>query len=154
MGSDGVVRRLVESDLDDVLVMCHRFFDDWHEKTVLGPMDERLVDDVIRGICLDGTKGAGWVAVVDGVPVGLLCVALVPNLITRQLTVEELVWWVDPYHRSGRLGIDLLRVAVLWGSNSGAQLCKMVAPAGSTVGRFLARVGYREMETVYLKRLE
>jgi GNAT superfamily N-acetyltransferase len=145
--------RMTVDDVDAVLVMCHRFFNEWHDRRALGPLDEPMVRAVLETIVLDPDKGAGWLAHVDGVPAGMLLMGLTPNLITGERTAEELVWWVDPAHRSGRLGIRLLDAAVEWARKSGSQICKMVAPSGSTVGRYLSRRGFAEMETAFILRL-
>lgn len=67
---------------------------------------------------------------------------------------DELAWWVEPTHRGGSLvGPKLLRTAEHWAKQKNLQLCKMVAPAGTNVGAFYARMGYTEVETSWIKRL-
>lgn len=146
---------MVAEDVDAVLVMCHRFFLEWPaERRVIGELDEDVVATVLGRIA-DGA-GAGWLAHVDGdatAVVGMLIVAVTRNAISGEVVADELVWWVDPAHRRGRVGIDLLRAAQDWSRTSGVRVLKLCAPAGSTVGRFLSRVGFTEVETVYLQRL-
>lgn len=86
--------------------------------------------------------------------VGMLAIVVVPNLFTGFPVAEEIAWWVEPEHR-GKLtiGPKLLRSAEDWATSHGANMVKMVAPAGSTVGVFYERMGYQPAETAFIKRI-
>jgi GNAT superfamily N-acetyltransferase len=89
----------------------------------------------------------------DGTLVGMIALAVVPNLITGEPYVEEVAWWVDPPYRTGTVGPRLLVAAENWVRSRKLSLLKMVAPAGTRVGTYYAHAGYLEVETTYCKRL-
>jgi GNAT superfamily N-acetyltransferase len=97
--------------------------------------------------------GTILVAEVDGRVVGMICLALVPHLLTGQLYVDEVAWWVDPAHRGGTAGPRLLKAAEQWAVQNHANLIRMVAPCGSDAGRYYRRCGYKEVETTFSKAL-
>jgi GNAT superfamily N-acetyltransferase len=90
---------------------------------------------------------------VRGGLVGMLAVIVLPHFITGALCAEEVCWWVEPRYRRRGLGPQLLGVATDWAGQEGATMLKMVAPAGSDVGRFYETVGFTAVETAYQKRL-
>jgi GNAT superfamily N-acetyltransferase len=85
--------------------------------------------------------------------VGMLAIVLIPHPLSGQLLAEEIAWWVEPEHRGGSIGPKMLRSAEEWATTNGANMVKMVAPAGSTVGAFYERIGYQAVETAYVKAL-
>jgi GNAT superfamily N-acetyltransferase len=89
----------------------------------------------------------------DGEVVGMLGALPMVDPVSRQPMVDELVWWVEPAHRSGMTGPRLLRALEEWARQKRLSLCKMVAPVGTNVGEFYVRSGYTPIETSYLKRL-
>lgn len=84
--------------------------------------------------------------------VGMLGLCAFPHPIAGEPYADEVCWWVEPSHRQG-LGPALLGAAEEWTTRNGITLLKMVAPAGSSVGRFYERLGYQALETAYVKRL-
>jgi len=85
--------------------------------------------------------------------VGMLALLAFPHPVAGEPYVDEVAWWVEPAHRRG-IGPALLVAAEEWATRSGIGLLKMVAPAGSSVGRFYERHGYQVLETAYVKRLD
>lgn len=85
--------------------------------------------------------------------VGMLAIVAIPHPMTGQIYAEEIAWWVEPDYRGGTLGPKMLRAAEDWATTNGANVIKMVAPAGSTVGSFYERIGYTPVETAFIKRI-
>lgn len=83
--------------------------------------------------------------------VGMLAIVAVPHPLTGKIYGEEVCWWVEPEHRHGTLGPKMLREAEDWATRNGANMVKMVAPEGSTVGEFYKHIGYRPVETAFIK---
>lgn len=83
----------------------------------------------------------------------MLAIVVLPHPITGRLYADELAWWVEPRFRRGRIGPTMLKHAEAWARQKGATVLKMVAPAGTDVGRFYEATGYRAVETAYQKRL-
>lgn len=97
--------------------------------------------------------GAIFVADDDSTLVGLLALVVAPHEFTGELTASEIVWWVEPAQRTGSVGPRLLVAAHDYAIAAGAAVLKMVAPVDSGVDTFYARLGYRLLETVWVKRL-
>lgn len=66
---------------------------------------------------------------------------------------EELAWWVEPDQRRAAIGRALLAEAEAWAIGAGICVLKMIAPTGSGIGRYYESLGYRPLETAYMKRL-
>lgn len=105
------------------------------------------------------SMGVILVAEVDEFPtekktlVGMLAMVALPHVFTGKKLAEEVAWWVEPEHRGGTLGPKMLRQGEEWATRNGANMVKMVAPAGSTVGEFYEHIGYRPVETAYIKSI-
>lgn len=99
--------------------------------------------------------GVIWVAELAGALVGM--VAVVPRLLpfTGQACADEVAWWVEPAHR-GTLGPQLMAVMLAWAREEGLEAVRMIAPARASkaLGRYYRRLGFAEVETSYLLRLE
>lgn len=89
----------------------------------------------------------------DDRPFGMLVAFVAPHPIDGLLYCDEVVWWVNPDARGMRAGPKLLAAAEEWARGKNCSMLKMVAPIGSTVGRFYERLGYRAVETAHVKVL-
>ena len=119
--------------------------------TLLRPDPERLY--VLLETALTLGLGTVLVAEVDGEVVGGLVYVILPNPISGEATAEEIAWFVAPEHRTSSIGPRLLVAGESWCAANGATTIKMIAPAGSEVGRFYARRGYVAVETAYAKQV-
>jgi GNAT superfamily N-acetyltransferase len=107
---------------------------------------ERLIDFLLE-------RGAVFVAQAGEVVVGMLAVSVAPHPMSADLVASEIAWWIEPERRGGSAAIRLLEAAEEWAADEGARSFQMIAPAGSTLGRFYARRGYEQVETVYQRAL-
>lgn len=98
-------------------------------------------------------KGVLLVAEKDGKVIGMIGGLPLREPISDSTMLDELVWWVEPAHRSGTVGPKLLRCFENWARQNGLEACKMIAPVRSDVGRYYERTGYVPIETSYVKRL-
>lgn len=85
--------------------------------------------------------------------IGMLAIVVVPHPLTGLAYADEIAWWVEPEHRGGSIGPHILRSAETWARQKGANMVKLVAPAGSRVGTFYERVGYQAVETAFIKTI-
>ena len=85
--------------------------------------------------------------------IGMLAIVAIPHPLTGRTYAEEIAWWVEPEHRGGLIGPKMLRHAEEWATRNGANVVKMVAPAGSDVGKFYEATGYQAVETAFIKRI-
>ena len=85
--------------------------------------------------------------------VGMIAFTAPPHLFANEAYAEEQGWWVEPEHRGGTTGPRLMQAAEAWARENGLKMIKMVAPEGSDVGKFYTKLGYRAVETAYVKAL-
>jgi len=107
---------------------------------------------IARLLCTVLDHGAVFLAVVDGAVVGMIALLIVPHIFSGATYCDEVAWFVKPGHR-GRAGILLLNEAERWAMQKHANVIKMVAPEGTTVGDLYRRKGYQVIETAHIKVL-
>lgn len=98
--------------------------------------------------------GVVFLAEVDGQAVGMLAASVGTHPISGEPVAGEVCWWVEPDYRGSVAAVRLLIAAQAWARDErGAASFQLIAPAGSELGEFYERLGYREMETTYQLRL-
>lgn len=98
-----------------------------------------------------------WTSRLEGALIGYLAVFVAPNLhYADSLCASQDVLYVDPAHRGGRLGMDMIQHAEHCLRAEGCQVFVQhsKASAEKTIGRFLQRAGYELVDLVYQKRLD
>lgn len=146
-----MTRHAVLTDTPELLRLSRLFLDTSSYGAMLaGATDESLTD--VIALCLEH-----GVVLVDelqpGELTGMVACLLLPHPISNEVFLDEVVWFVDPKYRSGRVGVRLLVAVETWATTNRVSLVKMLAPSDSDVGNFLARRGYSPIETAYIKRL-
>ena len=129
--------------------MAERFMVDTKYASVFGVVPAALaaIVDVVLA------KGVVLLAEIDGHVVAMVGALVVVSPMNGEDYVDEVVWWVEPEHRAGRIGPRLLAQLERWAIAKSVNVVKMVAPTPSMVGRFLEHRGYSAVETSYIKRL-
>jgi GNAT superfamily N-acetyltransferase len=145
------IREATLDDLDRIVELAARFIGQGPYAALLllapnRPHLERLVQIILE-------HGVVLVGEVDGTIEGMLALTALPHPTTGEPFGDELAWWVNPEVRASRLGPRLLQAAETWCQARGLPWLKMIAPAGTSVGRYYERHGYAPLETAYLKRL-
>lgn len=84
--------------------------------------------------------------------VGLLGFVVYPHYFTGKLTAIELMWYVEPEHRSSFAAIALLRAGQRIAKTMGATKMQFTAPT-EDVGRMYEMLGYSKLEVAYQKSL-
>ncbi len=100
--------------------------------------------------------GFALVAEADGVPVGMIGVAISPVLFNVRHTIAlEAMWWVEPEWRKSGAAAALIAAAEREAKKRGAARIQMLALSNSPkhVARLYARRGYYLSETAYIKDL-
>lgn len=72
------------------------------------------------------------------------------------MTAQELFWWIEPEHRGGPLGEDMLKMLEKWARDSGCLTMEMGAlevQRPDVMARVYARRDYAPKERVFCKRL-
>jgi GNAT superfamily N-acetyltransferase len=84
--------------------------------------------------------------------VGLLGFIVTPHHFSGQLYASELMWYVEPEHRKGGIGLQLLWEAERRAKKQGAETMIFSAPNDS-VAALYKRFGYEQLEVSYRKVL-
>lgn len=92
-------------------------------------------------------------AINDDKLVGLVCVLVtpVPHYSVKIASTESI--FVDAAHRKGGTGLKLLKVAEDCAREHGADHLFISAPMGGRLVQVLPRVGYRECQRIFCRRL-
>lgn len=142
------IRQAVAEDRPRVLHLAMQF----HGGTPYGELvkldAERM--EVLFGLALN--QGVVFIAEGADGPIGFIALVRMEHEMSGELYADEVGWWVEPEYRSGTVGPRLLAHGELWAFDNECAFIKMVAPAGSTVGRFYQKSGYTEIETAHIKR--
>lgn len=147
------IRLATVDDLPAILKMAKAFLEATPYGRLFHTQPENLA--VLATLVFNfGERAAILLAVDELGPFGMLVIIAAPHPINQQLYADELVWWVDPTYRGvRRAGPSLLRAAEDWARERNCYMVKMVAPIGSSVGRFYEKLGYSAIETAYAKVL-
>lgn len=83
-------------------------------------------------------------------PIGMIGLMRYEHPMSGEVTVSEVMWWMDPAHRGA--GMRLFRLGEAWAKDRGAAVIQMIAPSPE-VERFYGRVGYEPVERTYQRRI-
>lgn len=95
--------------------------------------------------------GGMFVAVERDEVIGFLCALKLPHPFTGRDYVNVAAWWVPADHRGTGAGIALLREMLRWCSTETLDMVTISAPLSSALGKVLEHVGFRPVETVYMR---
>jgi GNAT superfamily N-acetyltransferase len=156
------IRPATMNDGPDICEMAARFM----ETTVYGKLiawEPGPLADLVYAVLEQGTIFVAEERVPSGrldpgeaVQKGLIgMIALVPRThpMNHSRYADELCWWVEPEHRGGSAADRLLSAAEQWARENRLSVLKMVAPAGSELGKHYERRGFALVESTYQKTL-
>jgi GNAT superfamily N-acetyltransferase len=139
-------RRAVEADLDALLPLCAAF----HAES---PVHRDLAFDArkVAELIAMATASADWLAEVacddDGAIVGMLLLYCMEPFYSRELTVGDLTFWVDPQARGGRAAMLLMKDALAWAAMKGASVVQLGITTGineDAAARFFSKYGFEQ----------
>lgn len=145
-----MIREATLTDGPRLLEMSQRFL----TETIYAQLAPADPIAVVNLICVVLEKGVVFVEELpDGTLIGMIAIVPLPHLLTGKQYGDEIVWWVEPEHRKSRAAYRLLCAAEVWARQKGLSVLKLVAPAGSDIGRFYEHRGYVLVESAYQKVL-
>ena len=145
-----IIREATLEDAAPIVCMAIRFLEETPYGHLFAPNEQKLTELLLQVL----THGVIFVAErADHTLAGFLALVTLEHPISGERYADELAWWVNPESRSGSIGPRLLAAAEEFARTAGIGMLKMVAPAGTDVGRFYERLGYAAVETSYHKRL-
>lgn len=145
-----IVRRAEPDDLVRLVEMAVRFAAE-SEYAALAVVSVDKVTQLITGLCLS-EAGAVFVAEVDGAVVGMIGGHVFDHPMFSAVMAQEVAWWVEPTHRTGRTGYKLVKALAQWALMKGASHLSMIAP-NDRVASFYERIGFSRAESVHYRRL-
>lgn len=113
------------------------------------PVNPEALEALMRSLVV-GPEAATFVAVRDAVAVGMIGLVRFRHPATGEVTVGEMMWWLDPPARGA--GVALLKRAEQWATDGGAAVIQMQAPT-ERVARLYEHRGYRRLEVTYRRAL-
>lgn len=115
-------------------------------------------DSCLKTLELCHSHGLFVVAEIDGVVEGFCIGAKSPMMMNNSVTVgSELVWWVEPKHRSSGAGLALLKGIESAAKGAGVDVWAMVlldSVDPEKVDKIYRKMGYSPAERSYIKRLQ
>lgn len=146
-----MIRKAVESDIPVCVEMTRDFCKiNGYQDHI--PFDEETVKEWMAvGI----QQGMLSVAVKDNEVVGFVLGVISPSIVNKDILVGcELAWWMQPKHRGGRLGIQLLKHIEVSAKENGAKIWSMMcleALEPDKVERMYMKLGYKKSERTSIK---
>lgn len=147
-----MIRPAMEQDVGAIVRMSAAFYATTTYSAVTG-MDADTVEVLTRGLI---STGVMLVAELDGDVVGMIGLVIAPFLFDNSIkTAHEVVWYVSPQVRGGRIGVELMRAAEDACREKGAKAVQMVMLANSppVAARIYESMGYARSEACFTKRL-
>lgn len=149
------VRRAVLADIPFVVEAMAAFHATASPDDLGFPFDRQYVAEILRGL-IGSPDGFVVVLDADGKQVGALIAAAHPGVTSPALQATELAWWVQPEHRGTWASVRMVREYERWARERGCRslhLSNMHVLKGSSVERFYDRMGYRAIQTDFVKML-
>jgi GNAT superfamily N-acetyltransferase len=146
------IRPWVEADIPAVAALGVSFIEQTQYPTLVGAVDQEKLEALLTTLWEMGPQQATCFVAEDGDRlIGGLLLGLFLHPLSFEVEAHEVGWWVEPGARHRMVGPRLLRCAENWVAQVGVKWFKMVAPEGTRVGEFYRRLGYRPVETIYVK---
>lgn len=144
-----MIREATPADIPDLVDMAERFLAESPYGAVM--QADRASMARLGRMLIAKPHGLMLAAEGDaGAPVGMIGVLATLHPYSGAPVMSEMFWYVAPEARGA--GVRLLRRAEDWGRANGLAAAIMVAP-DERVGGFLTRIGYRPVETHFIKEL-
>lgn len=140
-----MIREAVLTDVPRLIEMGCRFI---AETTYVSdiPANPEQLEHLARWL-IEG-DGVVFVSEREGQLTGMLGAMIFPHPMSGQRTASDLFWWVEPEARGD--GVRLLKRMEQWAIAQGAERLMMAAPT-ARVGLLYERLGYRAVETSYVR---
>jgi len=145
-----MIRQAIESDFPAILDMCEQFW--------LETMYEEAFDRDHTKAMVQMSYDHGLLAVIDidnivGFVAGIRSYLMGSR---EAITGTELAWWVNPEHRKGRIGINLMLFIEDLAREQGVKYWNMISMESSApevANKIYQRLGYTRSETSFTKVL-
>lgn len=143
-----MIRECEEKDLDEVLILVEKFFNENIGRFLKYDRDKAMED--IKNLFKSGTLKT--FVIDDGKIRGMISALVTRSMFTDEAVATELVWYVDSEHR--KAGVRLYKSFEKYLKSIGVNKIIMIhMEGGESVGDFYKMCGYRELEKSYIKEI-
>ncbi len=145
-----MIRIAAKDDIPSILALCEDF---WKHTLYKEEFDSDHTEIMVN-MALD--HGLLAVLEIDGIAGFVAGIKSYLMASKQALTGTELAWWVNPEHRRGRKGINLMLFIEDLAKKQGIKYWNMISMESSspdTANRIYQRLGYSKTETSYTKVL-
>ena len=146
-----MIRKATIKDFDAVERMLHDFHSDKASQFSAELYDRLHFRNVFRSLISGSGKGFACVLEVDGAAVGCLLAGASPSPFAPILVADEVLWWVEPEHRSGD-SLKMLDLYEGWAEGIGAKIVGLSFFGGKVPAEYKRR-GYAPGERKFAKAL-
>lgn len=148
-----IIRNATMDDVEVLTHMSRQFHEYAPHAAMINATDDELAD-AVRALM---THGCVLVADLHGEVVGMLGAIINPIWFAPRVKIAcELAWWVNTEYRGGRAGIMLVKAYEAWAAEQNATVATMSSlqiDLNNAVGKLLHKLGYKESEHTYARRL-
>jgi len=150
-----IVRRAVEADLSQYLVLANRFHATSPVHNVI-PFDDKGYSEFYRG-ALANEALALWVAEDSDALIGIAGAIAYPMYFSpTHKVVQELWWWLEPQSRGSGAGKEMFNAIDQWAKEVGAAALLMAALEDNRTEKMhnvYARAGFTPMERTFIREV-
>jgi GNAT superfamily N-acetyltransferase len=136
-----------DSYFEDVCLLCEEYSKEYSKFNNQFNLDFRRARELAKDNCFLMFK--------DSVLVGILGGVVINSLLSDDLIFQEVIFYVKPEYR--KYSKELLKYMELHLKDIDVNLMAMNAPSSDNIdiiGRFYNIQGFKELERIYLKRLQ
>lgn len=136
-------------DINNIMVLCRHFYE---ESGYPLEYDDNSTEEFIRQTLKDPSS---VIVMLDDVGMIIGKASYLP--FSKDKISTELAWYLHPFYRQGKDSLKLIKAYEYWAKN--IQGCKYTQMAcikdlkGDTVGKLYERLGYKPVESAYIKEL-
>jgi len=145
-----LIREAVQEDVSRIVEMGSRSLREGPYSGMIADVpaqSQRLAEQV-----MSAPGGTILLSDEDGSATGLIAFIVCAHPFSGETVATELMWYVEPEHRPGGIGMRLLWEAEKLAKEKGALKMQFTAPT-SQIGDIYRRFGYRKIEETFLKEL-
>ena len=141
-----LIREATLADIPRCVAMGEAFLDELYPDLI------HATTESLTQVCTDMIAQPHTVVFVseqEGQVTGMIGLVVVPHFLSGERVAVELFWWMD--HDVRGQGLKLLACGETWARAQGAIRLQVTAPALTDIGILYGRLGFRPVETAYVR---
>lgn len=142
------------SDVDDIMRMA-RSLTKGGPIDIVGHSDKKTRQSIEAAMTADGSEWLILVSHVDDKPVGVLIAYSIVPLFSENKIAYEVLMYLEPEHRKGRRGLDLMKGFEYWAKLVGCKVAHYgwLSNSPPELKTLYTRLGCVKSEEIYFKEL-